>query len=194
MIRPEGLNPRGEYYLLENKQPVGSDTANMLTGGRTGPKKGGLLVWHIDSLQLAQGSPSNEVNVGAIHGVRLIEADGLDHLYNNDNRGDAGDPFPGSKGVERFSGHGYPASVLNTAEIFAGFALTSISSDLEDVAFDFWNGPAAVVTASDSNASITVNGEPHRRFEDVVPPGTALDIGIPQHHSKSRTQHPRGRY
>src|SRR5262249_11671368 len=46
LINPANPNPRNEYYLLENKQAVGSDAANMTSGSH--PKGGGLLIWHID--------------------------------------------------------------------------------------------------------------------------------------------------
>ncbi len=71
-----------EYFLLENRQPVGYDTA--LPGS-------GLLMWHIDEAQPGN-SDENHYKVG------LLQADGNRDLELNHNRGDAGDPFPGSAG------------------------------------------------------------------------------------------------
>ena len=122
---PAGIsNTRGEYFLLENRQAVGSDTANIATGGNAGPKNGGLLIWHVDSLKLVSGGG---VNSGAIHGVALVQADGLGQLdlTSGGNRGDAGDPFPGSAGRAAFSNVSVPAARKNDGA-FAGFVMDSI--------------------------------------------------------------------
>jgi immune inhibitor A len=71
-----------EYFLLENRQPVGYDTA--LPGN-------GLLLWHVDEAQ-AGNADENHYKVG------LLQADGNRDLELNHNRGDAGDPYPGSSG------------------------------------------------------------------------------------------------
>jgi len=44
----------------------------------------------------------NKVNDGAIYGVALEQADGLDQLFSGANRGDAADPFPGSTSNDSF--------------------------------------------------------------------------------------------
>jgi immune inhibitor A len=72
-----------EYFLLENRQPVGYDTA--LPGN-------GLLLWHVDESQPGN-TDENHYKVG------LLQADGNRDLELNHNRGDAGDPFPGSSNV-----------------------------------------------------------------------------------------------
>jgi M6 family metalloprotease-like protein len=125
---PPGVpNPRGEYFLLENRQATGSDTANMLVGGNTGPKVGGLLIWHIDSAKVVSSWGSNLVNAGTIHGVALVQADGLGHLDLTDggNRGDAGDPYPGSAGRASFSIATVPAARTNDGA-YAGFVIDSV--------------------------------------------------------------------
>lgn len=129
VVRPPAgvANPRGEYFLLENRQALGSDSANMITGGSAGPKIGGLLIWHVDSLKLVSSSGVNAVNVGAIHGLALVQADGFGQLdlTSGGNRGDAGDPFPGTAGRTRFSNGTTPAARKNDGT-FAGFAMDSI--------------------------------------------------------------------
>ena len=53
----------------------------------------------------------NQVNADADHkGVDLEEADGYDDLDHSNNRGDAGDPFPGSAGTTEFTSTTYPGS------------------------------------------------------------------------------------
>jgi immune inhibitor A len=80
-----------EYFLVENRQPVGYDAA--LPGF-------GLLVWHID-----EGKPGNEQecdqlnnwDCGTAHlSVALEQSDGLRELERGVDGGDAGDPFPGN--------------------------------------------------------------------------------------------------
>jgi immune inhibitor A len=83
-----------EYFLVENRQQAGFDAS--LPGQ-------GLLIWHIDE---AISDNTNESH----YKVALMQADGLRHLETNANRGDAGDPFPGSTGSVSFTGSSTPDS------------------------------------------------------------------------------------
>lgn len=83
-----------EYFLVENRQKTGYDA--YLNGG-------GLLIWHIDD-NVAGNSDQNHPK------VKLMEADGANHLYNGSNRGDGGDCFPGSTGKRDFSDTSTPNS------------------------------------------------------------------------------------
>jgi M6 family metalloprotease-like protein len=93
-----------EHFLLSNRQATGADIH------LHGP---GLLVWHIDR-DLAVGiteNPYNTVNADANRkGVDLEEADGRDDLDWSNNRGDAGDPFPGSADATDFNDRTHPSS------------------------------------------------------------------------------------
>lgn len=93
-----------EYVLIENRQKTGFDL-NMPSGG--------LLVYHVDK-NLADIWPgSNAINVKSSHlGVKVYEADGLENLANGNNRGDAGDPFPGSSGNTVLNGTSTPNTHL----------------------------------------------------------------------------------
>ncbi len=120
-VRAADPNPRGEYFLLENRQPLQSDSAMIrLHGG------GGLLVWHVDSTQMANHgfSTSNNVNEGPIHGLEVVQADGrwdLDlGISRGGNRGDAGDPFPGATNALTF------VPSRNADGAYAGFEIDSI--------------------------------------------------------------------
>jgi hypothetical protein len=119
------LDGTNEYFLLENRHKLGSD-ANL--------KGEGLVIWHIDPDRIDARRSSNTVNAILPHGVKLEQADGRDDLGNlvgsGGNRGDDGDPWPGSTWKTDFS----PASSPN--------------SDLND-------GPASGVRVD----SITVNGD-----------------------------------
>jgi len=86
----------GEYFLLENRQRIGFDEDLHAPG---------LLIWQIDSDWVAKRWASNSVNSMASHmGVWLRQADGHNDLAStkSGNRGDAGDPFPGSSGNTAF--------------------------------------------------------------------------------------------
>ena len=87
--------PGTEYYLLENRQRAGFDAD--LPGE-------GVLVWHVDD---AIPDNTNELHPR----VRLMQADGRRDLDRAINRGDAGDPFPGSSVRRAFSAGTSPSSV-----------------------------------------------------------------------------------
>ncbi len=71
-----------EYFLVENRQRTAFDSG--LPGD-------GLLIWHIDE---AQPTNTDENH----YKVALLQADGKRDMELNHNRGDVGDPFPGSAG------------------------------------------------------------------------------------------------
>ena len=91
---------QGEYFLAENRQLTSYDMA--LPGC-------GLLIWHIDETVTA----SNSANANETHPlVKLIEADGLDQLRLRINRGNDGDPYPGSSINRNFTLYTTPNSKL----------------------------------------------------------------------------------
>jgi immune inhibitor A len=83
-----------EYFLVENRQQTGYDVSL---------PAGGLLIWHIDD---AQTSNTDENH----YKVALMQADGRRDLELNHNRGDAGDPYPGSAANTSFSSSSTPSS------------------------------------------------------------------------------------
>jgi len=87
-------SPGQEYFLIENRQKTGYD--RHIPGD-------GLLVWHVDD---AIPTNSNEVHPK----VALVQSDGNRDLENGNNRGDAGDPFPGSSSVTAFASATTPGS------------------------------------------------------------------------------------
>jgi M6 family metalloprotease-like protein/uncharacterized repeat protein (TIGR02543 family) len=138
-LRPRGSNPRGEYFLLENRQRSESDTAMIRVRCQrsSAPSNcpGGLLIWHVDSTQLVNGAFGNTINYGPIHGLALVQADGLTDLDAPRNRGDAGDAYPGiaKPGTPSplnpnvvFSPASTPAARKNGSNSSVGFAIDSI--------------------------------------------------------------------
>ena len=141
-VRVRGSNPRGEYFLIENRQASQSDTAMIrFRCQRSYPPPpncpGGLLIWHVDSAQLANGAFNNNVNSGSVHGLALVQADGLGDLDASRNRGDAGDDYPGKSANTAFSNNTNPAAVKNSDAKFVGFAIDSIQQVLPNSTMRF---------------------------------------------------------
>jgi M6 family metalloprotease-like protein len=133
-----------EYFLLENRQWLGSDAD--LHGE-------GLLVWHIAPDVIDQYRLFNEVNAHTPHGVKLEQADGLDQLgLYTANRGDSGDPYPGSSSNTEFGPATFPNTRLNDNTTTA-LRVDSVTANGDDVAFRISVGLAPVVIQSD-----TLNG------------------------------------
>ncbi len=88
------MNVGSQYFLVENRQRIGSD-ANLNAPG--------LLIWHVDNPVLNNKDENHKM-------VDLEEADGLNHLDLEENRGDTGDPFPGSTGNTLFDSTSNPNS------------------------------------------------------------------------------------
>ena len=196
MVRPleQSALARGEYYLLENKQSVGADAANMTSGGNAGPKLGGLVVLHIDSTKIVNNTLpfANSVNTGAIHGVAVLQADGLGELDNSTDRGDAGDPFPGTSVNTNISFNTNPALANNSNASSAGFEIGSITQVVPGGAMSFnltFGGPT-IVRASDTTAVVRVDAVAYNRFAQRLNPGQmyALSIDAMRTSPDGRTQ------
>ena len=107
-VREDGWSPEmmppPEYFLVENRQPIGSDIA--VHGG------GGLAIWHVESSVLRTGQdantggPTNSMPAGLV----LEQADGLNEMGTVGNRGDGGDPYPGDTGNMLFDNATNPNS------------------------------------------------------------------------------------
>ncbi|RKZ17605.1 hypothetical protein DRQ53_02905, partial [bacterium] len=102
-------NPLNEYWLVENRQAIGFDTA--LHGE-------GLVVYHVDedvmnsSLQNTGGSSGS-----AVRGVVLEEADGnFDLLAWPGNRGDAGDVWTPAGPTQLFDLNSTPGTLNNSGQ------------------------------------------------------------------------------
>jgi len=109
------------YFLIENRQAVGFDSE------LHGP---GLLVYHVDE---NRGYGPNAWSSGSVNDneqnklVDLEEADGDNDLDNESNRGDNGDPFPGTSGNTTFNDNSNPSTTRNDGSE-TGISLTNISN------------------------------------------------------------------
>ena len=169
-----------EFYLLENRQAEESDTAQMNLSFGARYKAPGLLVWHIDQGQVDEHGfvTDNRVNVGPIHGVALVQADGRQDLRQpgGQNRGDAGDSYPGVTGNTSLCRNTTPAAANNQGN-FAGFCLESIEPDPVGRGIRFRYVPFRSVFAADhTGANIQVNGSWVARVDQFFAPGTLIQL------------------
>jgi M6 family metalloprotease-like protein len=183
-IIPIATSSRDEYYLLENRQRLESDTALLNSIFTMGP---GLLVWHIDNAQIdARGlNADNRVNTGPIHGVELVQADGLGQLdvVRGGNLGDAGDPFPGSASRNRFSAQTTPRAFDNQGG-FVGYMLDQFQSvtgaGAPSIRVRQTSRPLSLIKTNRSDVPLAVAGITSNRFADILIPGEPVQVAAPQ--------------
>ncbi len=145
----EMTNP-AEHYLVENRQPLGSDV-NVWGGG-------GLVIWHVDSGDQTGGPSNNQPRRLAVE-----QADGLFDLEANINRGDAGDPYPGSTNNLNFNGATTPSSDGHDGPAHVSVQLTSGNGDpITATMMGSWPAPSPVSISPTSRSGqlgvITVDG------------------------------------
>jgi M6 family metalloprotease-like protein len=174
-INPTVTNTRNEYWLVENRQGVLGDSALIARRGAAG-----LLIWHVDPVRYAQGLFSNSVNTGAVHALDLEEADGIQNLRSSvggiRNRGDAGDPWPGSTGKTVFGSASNPSPRLNSTGDFAGFVMDSIAIVGLEARFRLRFGGLTVVRGSDPLAEVRVRGTAYNTFSGFFSDGDTLSL------------------
>ena len=200
-----GANPRGEYFLLENRQAVQSDSAMIrfhcqVWYNSTPPPScgGGLLTYHVDSAQMVAGvttpGPNNDfnhVNVGPIHGLAVVQADGRGNLDADPNtacsgagpacsdRGDAGDLYPGPTANVAFSPTTLPAALRNSDGMPAGLVIDQITQLVPNGTMQFrLSYPIWVVRATDSAAVIQFDGLPYHLFRAFLTANSVHSVSV----------------
>lgn len=169
LIVPAG--DAGEYFLLENRQRLASDAYL---------HEPGLTIYHVNPSLIASRRPINRVNSGTLHGLTLLEADGLRQLWCGAagcNRGDAGDPYPGVSGNRRLSFDTDPAASSADGR-FAGVVVESVLPTGEDVALRVRFGGISVVRASDTATVVQVDGWPYSVYRAVFEEGAPHTVGV----------------
>ncbi len=121
------VNQSDECILVENRQKTGFDTN--LPGS-------GLLIYHIDKNLSDIYPASNSINVTNTHlGIKLYEADGLEQLATDVNRGDGGDPYPGTSNKTSLTSSTTPNSNLwNNSS--SGVEINNISASSSSMTAD----------------------------------------------------------
>jgi M6 family metalloprotease-like protein len=187
-VRAQGSNPRGEYFLIENRQASQADTAliRIHCARSFNPPGcgGGMLIWHADSVEIANNGfhRGNHVNADSIHGLVVEEADGLRQLWcgSGCNRGDAGDLYPGVTGNTAFTPTSNPAAVRNSDMQPAGFVLDQITQVTPGgtmsfrLAFPVW----MVRATPDTAAFIQFDGTDYRVFRGILSQGSTHTVGV----------------
>src|ERR1019366_4380403 len=168
------------YFLLENRGAVGTDTAQM-NPTWSHAKKPGLLVWQIDDGRIAQGTlPVNQVNTGPQQGVALIQADGLNQLRTpfGGNRGDGGDPYPGSTGNPDFGLATLPAAV-NWDGTSLDVRLDHITMAVDgSVTFRYLQRKPSRIASLVPVARIRIGGVAMPSYIEVLAPGDTLALSV----------------
>jgi hypothetical protein len=150
VYRVDAQDGSSEYFLLENRQPLGAFDQNLHGGG-------GLVVWQVDPVRVLARWAANTVNGSDRPGVRVREADGRgDLLRTGGGRGDAGDPFPGATGNTRFHAGSDPAAV-SYAGTATGLTIRNIQAPSlagADATFDLTTRLTRVTLVADGSAGI----------------------------------------
>jgi len=139
----------GEYFLVENRQQVKFDA--QLPGC-------GLVIWHIEE---SQTNNRNE----------------LDTIQTPGDRGDAGDPFPGSSGNRLFADATYPTSNLYNGNP-SGVRVANIGDCAPVMAVNFGNPTADVAITKTDSPDPVVAGEMLYYAISVVNNGPAAATNV----------------
>ncbi|MHC5110860.1 MAG: M6 family metalloprotease domain-containing protein [Planctomycetota bacterium] len=126
--------PAGEYLLVENRQPVGIETAM---------PQGGLCIWHVDLAKCCNtdegypgqpGWPGNNNH----YRIALLQADGDYDLEKGNNRGDGGDVYHAG-GVNAVTSNTVPnTDSYQSGNVFVtNNAITNISAAGSTMSFTF---------------------------------------------------------
>jgi M6 family metalloprotease-like protein len=168
----------GEYFLIENRQAEESDTA-MLNPTFDRAKAPGLLVWHIDPARINTGLFSTTVNTGAVHGVALFQADGLNQLRTpyGGNRGDTGDSYPGSSLNDRLDAWTNPALRTHGDLVVAGVLDSITQQPSGAIRFRFTLDARLQVTLlGDGEGVVSSTVQGNLAGGILVPPGSSVTL------------------
>jgi|GEM_PF-1180236 len=119
----------GEYFLASNRRLTGFDR------GLPGP---GMLITHIDESQTSNDNEDRKL-------VDVEAADGAQDMDKGANRGDDGDPFPGSTGTKSFNASTTPNSLLYDGTL-SGLNITHLDVDGSQIEVN----PGSLVNVTDS--------------------------------------------
>lgn len=125
-----------EYYLLENRQKIGFNLANLGNG---------LLVYHVDGNYITSNFSSNNINSSSHQGLYVVPAGSTAAngivLADLATTNSALAPFPGSSNKTSFTDKTTPSS-LSWAGVNTSKPITSITEDIvnKTITLDFMGG------------------------------------------------------
>lgn len=113
-------NNSKKYFLIENRQKILFDS--YMPGS-------GILIWRINEDKI-NGYKGNDDP--SCYGVGVLQADNKKDLENNTNKGDDGDPYPGSTNNRSWGNNTHPSSIICPTNDYLDILIDSISdSSLE---------------------------------------------------------------
>ncbi len=157
------IDNRDEYFILENRQAIGSDAFVWSPG---------LLIWHADSVAIRQRTVFNSVNASRPNALALEQADARTDLQDGANRGDATDPFPGAGNKTAFGPGTIPSSATNDGanSFVAVDSITQEPSGAITARIRF-ERPTVIETGR-AFAVFRLDGAPFTEFEQRLTPGS----------------------
>jgi M6 family metalloprotease-like protein len=190
VLRVDAADGSGDYFLLENRQPIGFDQE---------VPSPGMLVWRIDEPLLRDHWPTNTVNNDRARlSVGIVQADARDDLARlrcGTNCGDAGDPFPGATANLALHAGSAPSAVTHLGSA-SGLTLVDIQSAGPDVRFRVLTRFQRILLRSVGESStgglFTVDGQvvpgaettvraaPYQTLTIEAAPGAPLSDGVRQ--------------
>lgn len=148
-----------EYFLLTYRPQEGFDE------GLPGE---GMLIWHVDETQNNNDDETDKL-------IDLEAADGNQDLDNQNNRGDAGDPFPGSTAATRFADGTTPSANWKDGSA-SGVDLQNI--EIDDSAAVFNNPPERTIEPNEEAAyAVAVSRSTPSGFTNSAGPIVARAAG-----------------
>lgn len=164
------INPDNdaEYYTLENRQNTGFDSG--LPGH-------GMVITHVCyDPKVWKNNTVNAVSASGYEHVQLVAADNM-RLTTSE----AGDPFPGTKGVTEFSATTLPAAVWRMSDGAFGMPLSNIR-EMEDgtIKFDYGttSGIADVTASAMTAAEMIAAGATVYNLAGVAVAPSDLEKGV----------------
>jgi M6 family metalloprotease-like protein len=185
----------GQYFLAENRQPIGFDAALVRSSIEAGEGPAhGLLIYHVDDSVLGNDDPARkQVDVEEAGG-----AEGIPGVQNLDisngvtqaqtvcglavsvegNRGDRHDPRPGASGVTSFDPGSCPSSASVCAGVRSQVAVRNIVEAGSDIQADFFvNGITlrrlAILVEDPAGPGVPNDGD------GIAEPGETVRIRFP---------------
>ena len=141
-----------EYFLVENRQRPAGTYDEYLPGG-------GLAIWHVDEAKegnTQECTREPHYLCGSTHyKIALEQADGLRQLEFGNNRGDAGDLFPGSTNNTVWNGSSNPESSSWSSSAATKIGVTGVSAPGVTMTANLLIGVAPKPSVSISDVSVT---------------------------------------
>ena len=185
----------GQYFLLENRQPVGFDEAlvrsTIEAGG--GPAHG-LLIYHVDDSVNGNENPARKQvdveeaggpepfpgvqNLDLPRGVTRSTVVCMGMANVEGNRGDAHDPWPGASGAVSFDPGSCPSSAGVCAGVPSQVAVRNITETGGDIHADFFVNGIALRRLAISVEDPPELGSPNDG-DGIAEPGETVRIRFP---------------